>query len=163
MHSVGLRYPVAVKVCESGGSSEEVMRACVELVRPGYVYEVRYTLTGSVSGREGLLYEVLRQVESTYPGIGVNYVGVSGDGREVVFQVFDPPGISGIVVALVVVAIAVAIFSVFAYLSVERVVVLLSGFPPAPEPVRAAFWTAVAVAVAGVGAYLVSRAIRGRA
>jgi len=151
------------KICEASGSRDDIAYACVDRIEPGYVYEVNYLLTRSVSGNEERLYDVFKSLETAYPGIGVNYVGVSADGKTVTFQIFDPPGVSGVVIAFIIIAIATAIIAVFTYLGIEKVTTFFGGaLPPPPRegPVSTAFWAALTVAVAGVGTYLIIRAFR---
>jgi hypothetical protein len=157
MFEVGERWGMERELCR-GGSEEEIERNCGFSVLPGAIYEVVYVLEQPIK-REDLpkMYSLLRDLESRYAEVGVNYIGVSDDGRQVIFQFFDPiPQIVWEIAALVLVFLIL-------YFGVPRAAqAIVSILPPMPEGAKpvigALFWAGVSATLIGGGLYMASKA-----
>jgi hypothetical protein len=161
LYEVGERLVAPFETLFRGTLDE--LRGYPETFKPGLVYEVQLVVEPPIADASGA-YDLLRHIESQYPCIGVNYLGVSDDGRTVVVQLFDPPGLAGVVIAIVVIAIATAIVLYLGARAVREVRLLVERvvppLPPPPQWLGPAVWAGVAVAAIGLGAYLLRKAIR---
>jgi hypothetical protein len=162
LYEVGERYLVVLEEVFRGTLDE--LKRYPGTFKPGLVYEVLLVVEPPIADVSGA-YDVLRYLESRYPCIGINYLGISDDGRTVVVQLFDPPGIAGVAVAIVVIAIATAVALYFGAQFVKEIRLflekLLPPLPPPPPWLAPAVWVAVAAVGVGVGTYLLKRALRG--
>jgi len=162
MLSVGTRYSfTSPKVIYDG--SPEGVSSIAEKIMPGYIYEVQYTVEPAIKKEDaGKAYELLKRVEEKIPGIGINYMGISDDGKTVIFQIFDPP-ITPELVATIIALLKLALVLAIAYVvvtGVKAVVELVAGkIPTPPSWVGDVFWVGVTVVLIGGGAYLIRRAI----
>jgi len=133
-------------------------------VEPKVVYQVEARVDPPIR-ETGRLYDFLRALESKYPGIGVNYIEVSDDGRTVTLQLFDPPGITGALVAkiaeLVILAI-IAYFAVQAIVNIRLLVELLLKALAIPEWIAPVIWLGAGIAAVGGGLLLLRRAVAPR-
>jgi hypothetical protein len=130
-------------------------------VEPKVIYQVEARVDPPIS-ETGRLYDFLRALEAEYPGIGVNYIEVSDDGRTVTLQLFDPPGITGAAIAKIVELIILAIiayFAVQAILNIRLLVELLLRALAIPEWIAPVIWLGVGIAVVGGGLLLLRRAL----
>jgi hypothetical protein len=156
----GERYPLlAYDVIYDG--SYEGAKSIAETVKPGLVYEFVFWVRPGIRD-VGNMYEFLKELERKLPGIGINYIEVSDDGRVVRVQMFDPPELK--YVAIIVVAIALVLVSYFGYLAIERITALgekiVYMFPPVPPEFAPYFWGVIIFAIGCVAVYLVIRALR---
>jgi len=164
LYEVGERYRVEFEEAFKGTLDE--LKKYPETFKPGLMYEVQFTVEPPVTD-VSRAYDLLKHVESKYPCVGINYLGVSDDGRTVVVQLFDPPGIVGIAVAIVIIAIATSVVLYFGAqavkelrLLVERILPPLPQLPPPPQWMAPVVWLAIAAVGLGVGVYLLKKAIR---
>jgi len=163
MFEVGDRWSMRQTLCVA--TKEEVEKKCNYTIVPGQVYEIVYVVDPPIK-RDDLpkLYKVLRDLESRFAEVGVNYIGVSDDGREIVFQVFDPPGWPALI-PYIIIGILVVLGIYFATQLVREIRLLFSGILPKPPPypwLSTLFWVGASAALIGGGAYLVAKAVRGR-
>ena len=166
MFEVGTRVLVRETLCVA--TPGEVEAKCNYPIEPGKVYEVRYIVDPPIRREDvGKIYSLFRDLEAEYREVGVNYIMVSDSGKEIVFQIFDPPGWPGAVAAIIIMILAV-IALYFVYLTVQYVYLgvakVTEVVPRAPEwPwLSAVVWIGVSATLIGAGAYLVSRAVRWR-
>jgi hypothetical protein len=162
MLSVGTRYSFTSPRTIYEGSPEGAA-SIAEKVVPGYIYEVQYTVNPAISREDvGKAYDLLMRIEEKIPGIGLNYMGISDDGKTVIFQIFDPP-IAPELVAAVITLLKLALVLAIAYVvvtGVKAIVELVAGkIPTPPEWLGDIFWIGVAVVLIGGGAYLIRRAV----
>jgi hypothetical protein len=161
LYEVGERLAAPFEEAFRGTLSE--IEGYPETFKPGLVYEVHLAVEPPIADASGA-YDLLRYLESRYPCVGINYLGVSGDGRTVVVQLFDPPGLAGVAIAVVVIAIAVALVLYLGAQAVREVRLLverlLPPLPPPPQWLAPAVWAGVTAALAGLGTYLTVRAFK---
>jgi hypothetical protein len=162
MLSVGTRYSFKSPRTIYEGSPEGVS-SIAEKIMPGYIYEVQYTVDPAIKREDvGKAYDLLMKIEEKIPGIGLNYMGISDDGKTVIFQIFDPP-IAPELVAAVITLLKLALILAIAYVvvtGVKAIVELVAGkIPTPPSWAGDIFWIGVAVVLIGGGAYLIRRAI----
>ncbi len=167
MFETGIRYPVQTMVCTADGSESDINAKCNQTFLPGKIYEIQYTVNPGIKQEDvGKMYDLIKQIESRYPGIGINYISVSDDGRTVTVQVFDPEELAIPVIAIVIIAIAVAITAIFTYLSVTKVVTFLGELlqhipkPPSSPWMGALFWGSISLAIGGAGLYMVVKSLK---
>jgi len=164
MFEVGTRAPVKETLCTA--TPDEVEEKCRYTIEPGKIYEIRYIVDPPIKREDiGKIYSLFRDIETEYREVGVNYIMVSDSGKEIVFQIFDPPGwpaVAAAVIKLIIVLIAIY----FAYLAVKYVylgVTKVTEVVPKPPEwpwLSAAVWIGVSATLIGAGIYLVSRAVR---
>jgi hypothetical protein len=162
MLSVGTRYSFRSPRIIYDGSPEGVS-SIAEKIMPGYIYEIQYTVNPAINREDaGKAYDLLMKIEEKIPGIGINYMGISDDGKTVVFQVFDPP-IAPELVSAIIALIQIALIAFAAYVvvtNIKAIVELVAGKIPTPPPwVGGIFWIGLSVVLIGGGAYLIKRAI----
>jgi len=153
---VGVKVPMSSVVCRG---DSECRSSDVRLVL-GEVYEVVAKPSGGLSlSAEDLaprVYEAISAVRKQYPGVSINYVGISDDGTTVI-QIFDP--YVGELIAWEVIAILVLILGILLTVSfIITQVSKMTGGEPMTSPKNPMFWlligTSVALATGGIG-YLV--------
>jgi hypothetical protein len=163
LYEAGEKYTATFEALFEGTLDE--LRTRTETFEPGLVYQLVFELEPPISD-VSRVYEFFKYIELKYPGIGLNYIGVSDDGRKVVLQLFDPPVIAKMLIAVVVIAIATAIISYFATQFVKAVTVLVEKLipipplPPPPKELAPVVWIGVTAALTGLGAYLLSKAFK---
>jgi hypothetical protein len=163
MLSIGTRYRFANPKTLYEGSPSNA-ESVTDKIAPGYIYEFQFTVDPAVK-KEDLdkAYDLLMALESRIPGIGVNYMGISDDGKTVIFQVFDPP-VAPEIIGLILKVVAAVVVAVFAYLiivNIKAITELIMGKLPTPPPwTGGLFWTGLSIILIGGGIYLASRAIK---
>jgi len=167
MFEAGIRYPVQTLVCTAGGSETDINAKCNQTFLPGKIYEIQYTVNPGIKREDlGKMYDLIKQIESRYPGIGINYISVSDDGKTVTVQVFDPEELGINLVAIVIIVIFVAITAIFNYLTVTKVVTFLGELgrivpKPPPSPwMGALFWGSISLAIGGAGLYMIAKSLK---
>lgn len=163
---VRLRTEEEVLTCRS---EEECRGKTVEL-EMGRVYEFRARFESAVpwAKPEGVtqLWEALKAVRREYPGVAVNYIYASDDGREVIIQVFDPKAlIAPVIISVIKLLIIFVGLSVVAYLTYlvvtavgKEIVQPVTGkVPPAPPWI----WYAVGIGGTAVAVGFLIRSIKG--
>ena len=164
MLSIGTRIQFTNPKTLYDGSPDNA-ESVTDKIAPGYIYEIQYTVDPAVK-KEDLdkAYDLLIALESRIPGIGVNYMGISDDGKTVVFQIFDPP-IAPEVIGLILKVIAIVVAAVFAYLivvNIKAIVELIMGkLPTPPEEIGWIFWIGLSLVLIGGGVYLVRKTFKG--
>ena len=162
MLSVGTRISFTSPRVIYDGSPDGAV-SIEEKIMPGYIYEVQYTVDPAVRREDvGKAYDLLMKIEEKIPGIGINYMGISDDGKTVVFQVFDPPiapellgAIIGLIKLVIVLVIAYVVVT-----NIRAIVELIGSKIPTPPPWASdIFWIGVSVVLIGGGAYLIKRTI----
>jgi len=169
LFEVGDRYTATEMLCE-GRNEDEIKQNCNYTVQPGAVYEIRISLKTPIKPDDvSKMYDVFKQLEQEYHQIGVNYIMISDDGSEIVFQVFDPPPearLVPVVVAVIVILVLSIILGIVIYLIVDKVTVAwvktVSLIPQAPSWTAPLIWGGVAAILIGSGVYLFSKAVRWR-
>jgi hypothetical protein len=164
--AAGERYTLVEYDVIYDGSYEGV-ESITEMIKPGLMYEFIFVVRPEI--REvGNMYGFLKDLESRLPGIGVNYIEVSDDGKVVTVQVFDPPGVYPAVelkyIAYIIMAIAAVIIAYFGWRAIDRITALVERIvllvPPVPAEWAPYFWGVVLFTIGCIGVYLVIRALR---
>jgi hypothetical protein len=163
MFEVGERLAMKRELCR-GRSEDEIRRKCNYTVVPGAVYEIVYVLEQPIK-RENLpkIYYLLKDLEARFVEVGVNYIGVSDDGKQVIFQIFDPPGIAGEIIGVIV---ALILIFLILYLGIPKAGEVVVKILPIPEPLKPVigtlFWLGLSLALIGFGVGMILRGVRGR-
>jgi len=157
---LGIRMPTTGTICTG---VDECKRKNPTL-EPGRLYEVELVVEPRTpftpQDIPTKLYNIIQAVRQQYPGVIINYIYISDDGKHVKVQMFDTPGWELIVVLILILAIAIVSYKI-----VELVINYLEEHapqipPPPPSPKSPYFWLLVAIAVTlpsvGVG-YLVGQ------
>jgi hypothetical protein len=160
---VGEKYALARYqiLYEGDPRGAEALTARIE---PKVVYQVEARVDPPIRETGGL-YDLLRALEAKYPGIGVNYIEVSDDGRKVTLQLFDPPGITGVAIAEIVKYIVLAIivyFLVQLVVNIRLLVELLVKALAIPEWIAPVIWIGAGIVIIGGGLLLLRRAVAPR-
>ena len=164
---VGTRLKTEEHVTECR-SEEECSGKTVEL-EMGRVYEFRARFEAAVpwAEPEGMdqLWEALKAVRREYPGVAVNYIYVSDDGKEVIIQVFDPKALIAPVIIsiikLLIIFVGLAVVTYLVYLVVtaigkEVIQPVTEKIPKAPPWI----WYAVGIGGTAVAVGFLIRSIR---
>ena len=165
MFEVGERWKMQQTLCVSSAKEEDIRERCSYTIVPGKVYEIIYVVDPPIN-REDLpkIYKMFRDIENEFIEVGINYIGVSEDGREIVFQIFDPPGWPALI-PYIIIGILIVLGIYFATQLVREIRLLFSSIFPAPPQypwLSTLFWIGVSATLIGGGVYLVSKAVRWR-
>jgi len=150
---VGVRFLAREPVCKDAEDCKSKNPSIV----PGTIYEARVKLTARVpwAAPEGLpkLWETIKGVRRKYPGICINYLEASDDGKSVIIQLFDPEAerLGGPYYLLAVLALILGIL-------IATIVVLKLTFAGLPR--EKWWWYLVAAGGAAVAVGYLIRSVR---
>ena len=177
LFEVGERYQLDRTICEATPANYQQL--CTETIKPGYIYEIQVYIDPPLKNEDiPKMYDALKKLEEQYKFIGINYIGVTDDGKTIIFQIFDPEESTTKLVAPVIVAVAeiikwivIAIIAIVASITILKIVAvgekIVAGIPKLPsgpvgQAVSSVLWIGIAVTVLGLGIYLIAKAVRGR-
>jgi hypothetical protein len=175
LFEVGERYQLDRTICEA--TQTNYQQLCTETIKPGYIYEIQVYIDPPLKSEDiPKMYDALKKLEEQYKFIGLNYIGVTDDGKTIIFQIFDPEESTAklvipIAIAEILEIIAGIITTIVIGIAIVKFTALgekiIAGFPKPPsgpvgQAVSSILWIGIAVTVLGLGIYLIAKAVRGR-
>lgn len=130
-----------------------------EPIEPGVVYELVYRVDPPIAeGDVQAVVDVYADLQRRLPGVTVVYMGISDDGREVVFQVADPEPATMLPTWAIAVIVAAISAAIVAYFARDATIVVVRAAEKALEKIpKLPPWGghAISIAVLGVGVALI--------
>jgi len=174
---VGVYLPIKYVEKEVTCTEESECRNKSPFIETGKIYEITARLKDPVDPKEAFskISDAIIQVRKKWPGISINWIEISDDGKEIRMQIFDPrpPEVEAQSITVAVIVIAIAIISVmaaayfFGVIDLLKMTVGVFYQPPPPEsaPIqdKLLYYTkqfALPIGIIGVSTYLVIKAIK---
>ena len=154
---LGVYIPATKTVCTDIEQCEQQNPS----LEPGKLYEADLTIEPRTpftpQDTPTKIYNIIQAIRQQYPGVIINYIYISDDGKHVKVQMFDTPGWRLIAVLILILAIAIVSYTIV-NMVIRFLDVHLPEGPPTPKDPY--FWLMIATAITlpavGVG-YLVKQ------
>jgi hypothetical protein len=155
LFQVGEKQATDKLLCEASGDPNDIQNKCNYTIQPGAYYSIYYHLTSPIApGDVDKITQIFKDLQQSLPDIGINYVGITDDGRYIIFQIFDPVPVA--IIALIIKAIALVIVFYISYVTIDKVLAFLrEELPPGALPTEM-FWTSMSIMMAGIGVALIA-------
>ena len=152
---VGEEFDTPVEVCRCS-SREECLEKCDKPIKPCFIYTFKLVIEPPIKKEEAWrFYDVIRIFHSRHPGIIINYLEVSDDGKTIIVQVFDPPqqelGVPSIVWVLLALTAALVAAGFFLDKFRAFVLTLKELIPTPPKYIQPFLWGAITLIAFGFG------------
>jgi hypothetical protein len=155
LFQVGEKQATDTLLCEASGDPDDIENKCNYTIQPGTYYSIYYHLTNPIAPSDiDKIMQIFKDLQQNLPDIGINYVGITDDGKYIIFQIFDPVPVA--IIALIIKVIAVIIVAYLAYVTIDKILAFIGQeLPPGALPTKM-FWTSMSIMMAGIGVALIA-------
>jgi hypothetical protein len=155
LFQVGEKQATDTLLCEASGDPSDIQNKCNYTIQPGAYYSIYYHLTSPIAPSDiDKITQIFKDLQQSLPDIGINYVGITDDGKYIIFQIFDPVPVA--IIALIIKVIAVIIVAYLAYVTIDKILTFIGQqLPPGTFPSKM-FWTSMSIMMAGIGVALIA-------
>jgi len=155
LFQIGEKQATDTLLCEASGDPSDIENKCNYTIQPGTYYSIYYQLSNPIAPDDiDKITQILKDLQQSLPDIGINYVGITDDGKNIIFQVFDPVPVA--IIALIIKAIAIIIVAYLAYVTIDKILTFIGQQLPSGSPQAKMFWTSMSIMMAGIGIALIT-------